>query len=438
MDQADRLDGMDRIDETAENPGSFFHGTTLGLSSTLLRTSFYFANRPHQPLGLRYDYLTAMRFKSRLTMKIFLLPFIWCLAFSIQAQAAGTRVVTDALGREVEIPEKITRLICSGSGCPRLLTYLQAQEMLVGVDEGETRKRIFDARPYAFANPWLKDLPMTGLQGGRDNPELILTLEPQPQVILKTFPASGYDPVELQQKTGIPVITLEYGGLLPDKRPALYQTLRTMGEVTGRTARAEDVIAFFEKHIRYLESKAALVGEGGRPSAFVGGIAFSGAHGYQSTEPSYPPFSLLKVHNTAGMSERLLHGTSNAVIAKEKILDWDPDYLFLDLSTLQLGENASGLAELRKDKGYQTLSAVERGDVYGVLPYTWCTKNYGSILADCYFIGKLLYPELFKNINPEVKADEIFTFLVGEAVFGRMNAMFDGLAFSKIPLQKQK
>ncbi|MFH1964359.1 MAG: iron ABC transporter substrate-binding protein [Acidobacteriota bacterium] len=358
------------------------------------------------------------------------------LAASLLAGSARGRTITDALGREVEIPDKVTHLICSGSGCPRLLVYLQAQKMLVGVDEGETRKRIFDARPYAFANPWLKDLPMTGLQGGRDNPEAILMLEPQPQVILRTFPASGYDPVELQQKTGIPVITLEYGGLLPDKRPALYQTLRTMGEVTGKSARAEEVIAFFEKHIRYLESKAAMVGEEERPSAFVGGIAFSGAHGYQSTEPSYPPFSLLKVRDTAGMSERLLHSTSHAVIAKEKILDWDPDYLFLDLSTLQLGEDSSGLAELKNDKGYQTLSAVKRGDVYGVLPYNWCTKNYGSILANCYFIGKLLYPEAFKNINPEVRADEIYTFLVGEAVFGKMNAMFDGLAFSKIPLQK--
>lgn len=386
-----------------------------------------------------YDYLNTMHTmgeKKSYLKKANLVMLALFLAASLLAGSARGRTITDALGREVEIPDKVTHLICSGSGCPRLLVYLQAQKMLVGVDEGETRKRIFDARPYAFANPWLKDLPMTGLQGGRDNPEAILMLEPQPQVILRTFPASGYDPVELQQKTGIPVITLEYGGLLPDKRPALYQTLRTMGEVTGKSARAEEVIAFFEKHIRYLESKAAMVGEEERPSAFVGGIAFSGAHGYQSTEPSYPPFSLLKVRDTAGMSERLLHSTSHAVIAKEKILDWDPDYLFLDLSTLQLGEDSSGLAELKNDKGYQTLSAVKRGDVYGVLPYNWCTKNYGSILANCYFIGKLLYPEAFKNINPEVRADEIYTFLVGEAVFGKMNAMFDGLAFSKIPLQK--
>ena len=379
-----------------------------------------------------------MRDKKNQLIKTLLVAFIFCLAFLSLAGPALGRSITDALGRKVEIPDKVTHVICSGSGCPRLLVYLQAQEMLVGVDEGETRQRVFDARPYAFANPWLKDLPMIGMQGGRDNPEAILTLEPQPQVILRTYPASGYNPEELQQKTGIPVVTMEYGGLLPDSRADLYQALRIMGEVTGREDRAEEVITFFEYHLQLLEAKADLVSEENRPSAYVGGIAYSGAHGFQSTEPDYPPFSLLKVQNVAGISERLLQQTSNAVVAKEKILDWDPDYLFLDLSTLQLAEDANGLYELRNDPGYQTLSAVKNENVYGVLPYNWCTKNYGSILADCYFVGKLLYPELFEDIDPGEKADEIYTFLVGEAVFSKMNAMFGGLAFTKIPLRQQK
>ena len=348
--------------------------------------------------------------------------------------SAEARTITDARGRQVEIPEKVERIVCSGSGCPRLLTYLQAQRMLVGVDEGETRKREFDARPYAFANPWLKELPMIGMQGGRDNPEAILMIDPPPQVILRTYPDSGYDPVELQAKTGIPVVTLEYGGLLPDQRPDLYQSLRLMGEVTGRSSRAEEVIAFFEEHLGELEARMEKIEQDQRPSAYVGGIAYSGAHGFQSTEPSYPPFVLLNINNLAGKSKRLLNQRSNAVISKEKILAWDPDYLFLDLSTLRLIGTESGLQELRNDPGYRTLTAVQKGEVYGVLPYTWCTKNYDSILADCYFVGKVLYPERFEDIDPKEKADEIFSFLVGEPVFDTMDKMFMGLAFSRIPL----
>ncbi len=32
-------------------------------------------------------------------------------------------------------------------------------------------------------------------------------------------------------------------------------------------------------------------------------------------------------------------------------------------------------------------------------------------------MGKVLYPDRFKDVNPEKKADEIYTFLVGKPVY---------------------
>lgn len=43
---------------------------------------------------------------------------------------------------------------------------------------------------------------------------------------------------------------------------------------------------------------------------------------------------------------------------EEKIVQWDPDVLFVDLSSLQMGEGAGALFELKTDPAYQTLSAV--------------------------------------------------------------------------------
>ncbi|MGE4191746.1 MAG: iron ABC transporter substrate-binding protein, partial [Pseudodesulfovibrio sp.] len=40
---------------------------------------------------------------------------------------AQARSVTDAGGKVVEIPDAVERVICSGSGSLRLLTYLQGQ-----------------------------------------------------------------------------------------------------------------------------------------------------------------------------------------------------------------------------------------------------------------------------------------------------------------------
>jgi len=77
---------------------------------------------------------------------------------------------------------------------------------------------------------------------------------------------------------------------------------------------------------------------------------------------------------------------------------------------------------------------VQEGKVYAVLPYNWYTQNFGSILANAYYIGKVLYPEKFAGVDPAGKADEIYTFLVGKPVFEKMNAAFEHLAFQPVPL----
>jgi iron complex transport system substrate-binding protein len=313
------------------------------------------------------------------------------------------------------------------------LTYLEAQNKIVAVDDIEKRDSKFDARPYAFANPQFRDYPVFGNFRGHDNPELIMALDPQPQVILKTYPTMGHDPVELQKKTGIPVVVLEYGNLT-SHHDSLYQALRVMGAVVGRDKRAEEVIAFFESTIEDLKEKTADIPESEKKTCFVGGIAFKGPHGFQSTEPGYPPFLFVNAKNVAYQSFMKGKVLRQSNVAKEKIVEWDPEILFLDLSTLQMGEKAGGLFELKSDAAYQALTAVAQGEVYGVLPYNWYTQNFGSILANAFFIGKLLYPDRFAAVDPVAKADEIYAFLVGKPVFGKMDRAFQGLALKKIPL----
>jgi len=193
----------------------------------------------------------------------------------------------------------VDHVICSGSGCLRLLTYLQAQERVVGVDSIETRRGRFDARPYAIANPQFKKMPVFGEFRGFDDPERILALIPQPQVIFKTYSSQvGYDPVELQQKTGIPVVVLNYGNFTV-LRPELYKSLRIMGTILGREERSEEVISFFEETISDLDQRTADIPAEQRPAVYLGGVAFLGPHGFQSAEPAYPPFKFVYVRNLA-------------------------------------------------------------------------------------------------------------------------------------------
>ncbi len=352
----------------------------------------------------------------------------------IFSSGISARNVTDVTGKTVELPDSIDHVICSGSGCLRLLTYLQGQDMIVGVDSIENRRSTFDARPYALANPQFKKMPIFGEFRGRDNPEQILILTPQPQVIFKTYSQMGYDPSELQQKTGIPVVVLNYGNLT-HFRPELYTSLRLMGTVLGKEERAEQLISFFEETISDLEQRTKNISTKKHPEVYLGGVAFKGPHGFQSTEPTYPPFKFVHASNLAYDIAMTKKELSNSSIAKEKIVAWDPDFIFLDLATLQLGDEAGGLHELKTDPAYQSLSSVKNNRVYGLLPYNSYTQNYGSILANAYYIGKLLYPDRFNDINPGEKADEIYSFLVDKPLFTTMNGLFSNLVFKKVPVQ---
>lgn len=349
------------------------------------------------------------------------------------AQLVSAEEIRDSAGRRHQVPVPAERVICSGPGCLRLLVYLQAQDRVVAVDDIEKKRPQFDARPYALANPHLKTLPMFGEFRGYDNPELILSLHPAPQVIFKTSPTMGHDPEKLQQKTGIPVIILDYGDL-EHQRPNFYESLRIMGRVLGKQERAEEVIGYFDDLISDLAQRTSNLPAGDRRSCYVGGIAMKGPHGFQSTEPGYPPFVFVNARNVAQAPSAIGRPTAAASVAKEKIVEWNPEILFLDLSTLQMGETSGGLFELRTDPSYQTLDAVGRGEVYGLLPYNWYTQNFGSILANAYFIGKRLYPSRFTDVEPAAKADEIYAFLVGRPVFQAMNREFQGLVYRKIPV----
>jgi len=349
---------------------------------------------------------------------------------------ADTISVTNSAGQKKEVPEDPSSIICSGPGCLRLVSYLEAQDRVVAVDDMETKRAQYGARPYALANPQFRNYPIFGEFRGNDNPELIVTLETIPELIFKTYPESGYNPEELEQKTGIPVLTLDYGNLA-GRRETLYSTLRIMGKVLKREERADEVITFFERCIEDIEKRTAK-NQQNSPSCFVGGIAYKGPHGIHSTEPAYPPFIFNNARNVVSV-----HGVTNAApvqttISREKLVIWDPEVIFVDLATIQSGPETNALYELANSPVYRELKAVKMGEIYGVVPYNWYTQNFGSILADAYFVGKVLYPEQFKDINPDKKADEIYEFLVGGKVLNQLQDAFENLIFKKIDISCYK
>ncbi|OPY37782.1 MAG: corrinoid ABC transporter substrate-binding protein [Methanoregula sp. PtaU1.Bin051] len=344
---------------------------------------------------------------------------------------ATTLTVTDLMNRTVTVPASPQRIIGVGAGDVRMLVYLQSADRIVGVDQME--KGPFNAtalgmglpsgrdNPYSIAHPELGEKPYIGTNR-IDNPELIIAQ--RPDIIFATW-RTAKDADALQEKTGVPVVTLVSGDLGKNK-PQFYQSLRLMGKILGKDERAEAVISSIESSIADLNSRTKDVAKDQSKKVYIGGVSFNGAHGLLSTEPTYPSLKMVNGNNVASGA-----GTGGQVmIDKEQLLAWDPDVIFIDESSYAL------VAADLKDPVYQSLRAVKNNQIYGLMPYNWYANNYDTVLANAYYMGKILYPDKFADVSVEQKADEIYTNLDGKAVYSDMKQLFGGykpLQFSASP-----
>ncbi len=345
--------------------------------------------------------------------------------------SSATTTVTDSFGRPVTIPVNPERIICSGSGCLRYIVYLGAQDKVAGVDSIEKKVQPQEGRAYAITNPQFAALPLIGEFRGKDDPEKIIGIGPD--LIFKTgstgtaYATSAAEADTLQNKTAIPVIAFPYGSLRTGAEKAeLDAALRIIGKTLGKEARAQELITYIDSITADLEHRTKDIPPDQQKTVYIGGVSSAGAHGIISTEPAYPPFIWVHARNVAAGS-----GSQHADISKEVIVDQDPEFIFIDVGTTQM-DNDGAIGELKTNPAYAGLAAVKTGNVYGVLPYNFYNTNYDTVLADAYFIGKVLYPDRFTDIDPQVKADEIYTRFVGKPAFAAINRNYKNLGFARI------
>lgn len=328
---------------------------------------------------------------------------------------AGRTTVTDMAGRSVEIELPVERVTAIGPGALRLVCYAGAADMVVGIENME--KQWPTGRPYILAHPELLDLPVIG-QGGPDStPDAEMLVSVEPDVIFAAYLVDAAKADELQSKTGVPVVILSYGELGTFDED-LLRSIELVGEITGNEERAGEVVDFIENCRDDLARRTEDVPDEGKPSVYVGGLGMKGTHGIESTQGDYPPLAAVNALNV--VDETGARGS--VMIDKEQLLEWDPDIIFLD---------EGGLAMVKEDYAsnpgfYNSLKAVREGRLYGFLPYNFYTTNVGTAIADAYFMGKVIYPEAFEDVDPAGKADEIYLVLVGERLYDRMAGDFGG------------
>lgn len=330
----------------------------------------------------------------------------------------ATRIITDGLGREIEVPTGIHSIVTLGNAT-RMLVYLGLQDKMVTVANGDQSDSPFMAYGWYDHDTWM-NLPAAAAGGyGEILPEVIL--EADPDIILCTYEEDIVNSIE--EQLGRSVVAAPQGTLFGED----YElALRVFGDACGVPDRAEEIISFIDSCLADLDERTKDIPDEGKPLALGAAATFRGGHGIEGVYANSAIFSSIHAKDAAA---GIIEGPHGVEVDREQILAWDPDIIILDSGNLELIKT-----QYAEDPSFfEQLSAVRNGQVY---QWPNSTANYTNVeipLVSAYYAGALMFPEAFADVDFSAKANEIFSFFLGHD--GYLDMLTEaGLGYGQVTL----
>lgn len=382
--------------------------------------------------------------KSALILLMIIVTLSSLFAFSAcdkDKDTANGKTVTDLLGREVTVPEKINRVVCIGAGSLRLYTYVGDLSKLVGVEDvdgdGKDFNGVLSIRPYKMVNKDLfKSLPSCGKGGPQGSPEAEKILALNPDIVFSLYTSDKAAMDDLQQKIGKPVVVLSYG-----KTEAfdanVKKSIALLGDILNRKERANKLLSFISDTETYLSSIGEGIDKDEKKTVYLGCQSNYGTHGIESSSANYSIFDVSKIRNVL---DEYVSKTGETFKGYQKSVDWEilvemnPDRIILD---------AGGLEHLKaqlkeKPEIFNRLSAFQSGEIYLQMPYNAYYTNLETAYADAYFDAWVQYHDIAPeklNFDYVEKAREIYTLFLGKDCYDDVAAHMYG-GFQKLDISK--
>jgi iron complex transport system substrate-binding protein len=296
-------------------------------------------------------------------------------------RASKAATVTDATGRSIAIPERVTRVFPAGPPAAIML-YTLAPDLLLGWPRANRADECEFMLPEVCRRPEIGRI--TG-RGNTANLEVVLALKPD--LILdigSTAPTFASLAARVQDQTGIPY------ALLDGRFDATAATYRTVGALVRHPEQAEALARYAEQTMATIKNRIATVPAERRPRVYY-------ARGPRGLETglggsiNVETIEFLAARNVAAERKGGL-----AVVSMEQVLSWNPDVIVT--IDRDFAEN------VRRDPLWAPVSAVRAGRVHlsPKLPFGWVDFPPSvNRLIGLWWLAKILYPEQFpEDIRP--------------------------------------
>ena len=323
-------------------------------------------------------------------------------------------MITDMIGREVTVtPGSYKKVVCIGAGALRMYSYIGDTTLLAGVEDIDNtalsdRPKMFDAvaRPYVLAfGEVFHTLPSCGVGGPMAQAaeaEKILSCDPD--IVISEFEDADKSNA-LQEQLGVPVITLKSGNSVFDG--AFAGSMELLGKVFGKEDKAAALVKFIADEKAAIEKRVADIPEEEKPNVYICGLGNWGTTDHLMTSANYVPFEVAGVKNVVGG----LGIRGIGPIEEEKFVELGEkmDIIILDAAAVK---NIKPLYAEDKTM-FDTCKAWRDGQVYLEMAYNAYYTNYEIALANTWFIGKMVYPDAFSDVDLTAKTNEITRAFLG-------------------------
>ena len=312
-----------------------------------------------------------------------IISMVLCLALLLSLCACGrgqpmeetqTRTYTDDAGREVQIPEKIQRIVPSAPLAQIILLTL-APEMIVGLAD-EVEDSAHGILPESvFSQPFLGSL----YAGAELNLEALAATSPDLILDMGEVKKSTQEDLDtLQTQTTIPAVFVSLS------LETMGQTYRTLGALLGKEERAELLAQRCESIYARTMDIMEQVGENKADCLYILGqeglnVIAAGSYHAELLD--------LLTNNLAVVDNPLSKGTGNEV-TMEQIALWDPEFIIFGPESIY--------ADVAQRSTWTELQAVSAGNYVEVpqIPYNWMSmppsvQRYLGLL----WLPAVLYPE---------------------------------------------
>jgi iron complex transport system substrate-binding protein len=306
-----------------------------------------------------------------LTRRTFLATSSATLLTPRLARAAG---VTDATGRTLPIPSKVTRVFPAGPPAAILL-YTLAPDLLLGWPRPNRAEECAYMLPDICARPTVGRL--TG-RGNTANLEVVLALKPDLILDVGSTRATFVSLAErVQQQTGIPY------ALLDGRFDAIPETYRKLGELVHRPADAKKLADYADHTLKTITGRIADIAPAQRPRVYY-------ARGPRGLVTGLG--GSINVETIEMLAQNVAGGTHGGLanVSIEQVLLWNPQVI--------VTIDRDFAATVYDDPAWASVDAVKHKRVHlsPKMPFGWVDFPPSvNRLIGLWWLAKILYPARF-------------------------------------------